>query len=133
MDGHRTFPRRPRAAQGLAQHGLLHAQLRVVVEVLVGAAPAPRDVRAGRGPPGGGGGQHLDEVALGPAGVHLGDPGAHAVAGMGPRHEHDTPVHAPEAASAVDTLLDHGLDELAGAKLAGRRRGGPHSPPPPSR
>ena len=130
VDDHRPLPRRPRAAQRLEQHGLLHAQLRLVVEVLVGAAPAPRHVRAGRSPPGRGGGQHLDEGALGPAGVHLGDPCAHAVAGVSPRDEHDAPVHAPEAAPAVDALLDHRLDQLAGTKARrlSARRASPPSP-----
>src|SRR5439155_11589180 len=57
-----ALPRRPGPGERFTQHLLLQRELAGVVQVLVGAAAARREERAGRGPPAGPGCEQLFDL-----------------------------------------------------------------------
>ena len=83
-----------------------------VVEVLPGAAAAHAEVRAARRHAARARLEHLDGASLGVAALELRDPGPHAVAGEGPRHEHDQLAVAGDAAPAEGEAVDGEVDLL---------------------
>ena len=108
-----TVPPRAGASQRLAQDRLLQLELRRVVQLLIRAAAAARDIGARRGAAAGAG---LEE-GLGDrpriTGSDRFHPHAQAVARHGSRHQDDLALVARQTEAAVHAFLDRHLGRVA--------------------
>ena len=97
----------------------LRLELALVGVVLEAAAAAGAEVRARRHDPVGAGREDLERGRLGEAALHLGDAGAHRVAGQAAADEDDEAVQARDAVAAVGERVDVELELLTVADRGG--------------